>query len=67
MLQVIAPPVMIGSDDHAPIEVIEGDAVTLECPVSTPINIMDIEWFKNGRPIMVFTQIFFLKASHHFI
>uniref|UniRef100_A0A0R3RPN6 Immunoglobulin I-set domain protein n=1 Tax=Elaeophora elaphi TaxID=1147741 RepID=A0A0R3RPN6_9BILA len=51
LIQVIAPPAMINSDDHAPIEVMEGDAVTLECPLSTPINIIDIEWFKNGRPI----------------
>ncbi|VBB33721.1 unnamed protein product, partial [Acanthocheilonema viteae] len=51
LVQVIAPPVMTDSDDNAPIEVIEGDTVTLECPLSTPINIMDIEWFKNGRPI----------------
>lgn len=45
---------MVDSDIDAPIEVIEGDAITLECPLSTPINIMDIEWFKNGRPITVY-------------
>ncbi|EFO22762.2 hypothetical protein LOAG_05722 [Loa loa] len=51
LVQMIAPPTMIDSDDYGPIEVTEGNAITLECPLSTPINIMDIEWLKNGRPI----------------
>ncbi|CAG9531886.1 unnamed protein product [Cercopithifilaria johnstoni] len=52
LVQVIAPPIMVDSDNYTPtIEVIEGDAVTLECPLHTPFNIMDIEWLKNGRPI----------------
>lgn len=46
---------MISGDDYAPIEVIEGNAVTLECPLFAPINIIDIEWFKNGHPITVTT------------
>ncbi|VDK86259.1 unnamed protein product, partial [Onchocerca ochengi] len=51
-VQVIAPPEIIDSDDYGPIEVVEGEAITLECPLSTPANILDIEWFKNGRLIM---------------
>ncbi|KAM3729054.1 Hemicentin-1 [Dirofilaria immitis] len=51
LVQVIAPPEMIDSNDYGPLEVIEGDAITLECPLSTSSNIIDIEWFKNGRPI----------------
>ncbi|VDO39133.1 unnamed protein product [Onchocerca flexuosa] len=53
-VQVVAPPEIIDSDDYGPIEVIEGEAITLECPLSTPLNIMDMEWFKNGRPITVY-------------
>uniref|UniRef100_A0A915PVG6 Ig-like domain-containing protein n=1 Tax=Setaria digitata TaxID=48799 RepID=A0A915PVG6_9BILA len=51
LVQVIAPPEMVGASDPGPVEVIEGNAITLECPISIPVNIIDIEWFKNGRLI----------------
>uniref|UniRef100_A0A1I8F226 Ig-like domain-containing protein n=1 Tax=Wuchereria bancrofti TaxID=6293 RepID=A0A1I8F226_WUCBA len=51
LVQMIAPPAIINSDNYPSIEAVEGDSITLECPLVIPINIIDIEWFKNGRPI----------------
>ncbi|VDO38351.1 unnamed protein product [Brugia timori] len=48
---MIVPPAIINSDNYSSVEVVEGNAITLECPLVIPINIVDIEWFKNGRPI----------------
>ncbi|VDK28789.1 unnamed protein product [Gongylonema pulchrum] len=43
---------MDASGDRTAVEVNEGHTVTLECPVSSPVEGIDIEWFKNGRPFM---------------
>ncbi|VDK21833.1 unnamed protein product [Anisakis simplex] len=52
-VQIIAPPEINESGDRTVIDVMEGHSVTLECPVSAPFGVVDIEWIKHGRPITV--------------
>lgn len=53
LLQVITPPKMDAFGDRTAIEVVEGHTVTLECPLSTPVDVINIEWFKNGHAFTV--------------
>lgn len=60
-VQFIAPPKLAGEQEETLTEVLEGHSITLDCPLDSPIEIVDIEWFMNGRPIKV---DFFYKSLH---
>ncbi|TKR80926.1 hypothetical protein L596_014897 [Steinernema carpocapsae] len=50
-VQVIMPPTKeSGTGDLEDLEVIEGHAVSFECPISMEQN-MEIDWLKDGKPI----------------
>jgi hemicentin len=52
-VQFIAPPKLADQQEELVTEVMEGHTITLECPIDSPLESVDIEWFINGRPIRV--------------
>ena len=47
-VQFIAPPKLADEQEELVTEVMEGHTITLECPIDSPLESVDIEWFING-------------------